>query len=242
MEAESIAQELGRDICRRYVDAVLSSVKQYHGAARVDLVSVATKDVRPLSRLAVEARLKKAREMLTAVQECGAAPFELIIVDDGSRKLRLVFPPVVEKQNAGLFLMDGVHRFMAAMQAGVERIYCAIVEGVDLPPLPCAASTWEGLVIVTEQRTIEDVLPGIDKNLFRHLTSLFNGDGYCFSDSHEALNFVQNMARGCRRKERTSERVQLDETRRDSGKCSARGIEAGQNRVDRNGGSDATER
>lgn len=214
MIVASISRAVGYAVCRRFTRTVLSSIEHYHGQVRVELVTVTRREVFPLSRFAVESRLQRATTMLASMQQCNATPFELVTVEDGQGTVRVVFPPVVERHHDHFVLVDGVHRFLAASQAGVEHIHCAVIEGAGIPPVPCPPGSWDELIVDDQQRAAEEVLPGLDRLLFRPLTSLFNSSAFVFSSLREALEFVETTDGHYARKDATNGRVQLDIGRR----------------------------
>lgn len=197
---ESVEEVMGVETCRAFIRQMLGRIRHYRMADRVDVVLVDISDVIPLSRYAVRMRVECAVRLTDASIAAGVKPYDLVLHEDNGA-VRLVFPPVVEKRQGENYVVDGVHRFLAATASGLTSIRCVCVQGSALPELPCEAGSWEELVVDEVQRPLNDILPNLNRKLFRHLTSLFNSDEFVFGDRASAFKFVQKKAGENRRKE-----------------------------------------
>ncbi|HBB18399.1 MAG TPA: hypothetical protein DCZ97_15890 [Syntrophus sp. (in: bacteria)] len=195
MILRSVEEVVGSGVCRAFINATLVSVEQYCGAIQAEIVTLAPEQVHPLSRYAVKSRVERAHKMLDSAFAMGIVPFELMTCEADGDLVRLVFPPVAERHMNGVFLVDGVHRFLAAIAAGLETVKCVCVGGKGIPALPCAPITWGEVVVDEQQREVNEILPGLDMMLFRHLTSLFNSERFKFADLSSLLRCVDNNSR-----------------------------------------------
>jgi hypothetical protein len=82
-------------------------------------------------------------------------------------------PPVVEKQDRELVIMDGIHRNYIAKQAGLA-INVILVEGVSLP-FPCGMRDWREITVLPladKPKDLNDRYFDLNKGLFRDLKYL----------------------------------------------------------------------
>jgi len=131
----------------------------------------------------------------------------LMLHECQGQDVRLIFPPVVERHGVEDFVMDGVHRFLAAIQSGRDGVLCVRVSGSHLLPLPSAPGTWASLRVGSRQHDISEVLPGLSLDLFRPLTPLFNGSSFRFEDRMTAIKFVEGSSAIADKAGGTDERV-----------------------------------
>jgi len=83
-------------------------------------------------------RLEFASSVLAVVKAHDMIPYlPFTYYDDIGRK-RITFGPLVEKHHDRLFVIDGVHRSLAAYNSGINSICVAVIEPESSPPPPGA--------------------------------------------------------------------------------------------------------
>ena len=92
---------------------------------------------------------------------------------DDRYSMACYLPPIVEKQNNHLVIMDGIHRDYIAKQAGLA-LNVILVEGVSLP-FPCGMRDWSDITIISsadKPKDLKDRYFDLKKELFRDLKHL----------------------------------------------------------------------
>lgn len=194
MIMESVQHFVNAATIDSFFNRVLRAVPQYGNGCVFSLKAAKPADIVPLARFAMVSRLRIASRLLYHFWSSRVLPFETVLYSEDG-KVRLILPPVIEKQGETMYLMDGTHRVLAAMSHQVSSIKCLIVAGESLPPLPCRPGSWEELKVVEGQQPIGKILPDLDPSLFRPLTPLFNSSQFIFETSADALGFIRLPSR-----------------------------------------------
>ena len=189
MTIKSLENIIGNSKTNEFIAKTLRRIVHYREHCEFNITSVNIDKALPLSRFAVTYRFRFAENIIRQYIADGLCPFEPIILME-DETTRLVFPPIVELRGGIAYIMDGVHRFLAARSVGLENIACVTVEGDGLPNLPCVPGSWDELCIQDDKKSLEDILPGLDRALFRPLTILFNSVEFIFTTYENALNFA----------------------------------------------------
>lgn len=91
----------------------------------------------------------------------------------GDPALACYLPPLVERHNSGLVIMDGIHRDYIVMQTG-GTLNAIIIDGV-FAPFPCAPKPWSEIEVISlkdKPKDINERYFELQKGLFRDLKHL----------------------------------------------------------------------
>ncbi len=107
-----------------------------YGQVRVLYSTVEISALKTVTSRTTPSRLVFASSVLASVRGRGLPPYLPLIYSDDSDQNRIAFGPLVEKYRGRFFLIDGVHRSLAAYHAGIHSIYAAVIEPENSPPPP----------------------------------------------------------------------------------------------------------
>jgi hypothetical protein len=187
------------------------SITSAYSKAKVYELRLELTNIIPLSRLAVHSRVDRAQNLLVDALRSKLKIFETMVLAEGEG-LRIVFPPVVEVWRNGFYLVDGVHRMLAAIKMEYSTEISVVgVKSDNLPPLPCEPSRWGDIRVIDKQKQLEDIFPSLDRSLFRPVSKYFNGEHFIFSSLQELVNRVNGTS-----KESYARRIRVDKKRRQS--------------------------
>ena len=128
------------------------------------MVKIAT--TRPIARCIYLGRLDRARMLLADLERFDVSPFSTHL-RLGPAGVSVCFSPVLETSGETLLVVDGMHRIVAAMEAGLSSIVGLVVRAAHLPPPTIAPCTWDEVERVGKKRTRAEKFPGYDPDLFR---------------------------------------------------------------------------
>lgn len=132
MIIQSLEHELGPEVTEAFIERILCRIPQYQEQCRFIVSHVNPDEVIPLARFAVASRLQVADGLARQYIDDGVSPFEIAICMHGNT-VRLLFPPVVESLQNGMYLMDGIHRFLVARTFCMKHIRCVLIKGEHIP-------------------------------------------------------------------------------------------------------------
>ncbi len=92
---------------------------------------------------------------------------------DDKYSMACYLPPVVEKHDSDLVIMDGIHRNYIAMQAGPSA-NGILIEGVELP-FPCGVRDWSEVSVIPladKPKNLNERYFDLNEGLFRDLKYL----------------------------------------------------------------------
>lgn len=172
------------------ITKVMGRIQQYAEGCQFSLQLLELDRIVPLARFAVRSRLARAGRILEGMLQAGLQPYEPLLLHEESC-CRLCFPPVVEHHaDNNYYLIDGTHRLLAAKSHSIDRIEIVVVQGIDLPPLPCERSAWENICVREEQQPLNTVLRGLDRDLFRPVTTMLNSVEFVFRSTAQAAGYL----------------------------------------------------
>jgi len=189
----SLIKEVGSKSVIAALGFVIRHIDNYGAECFVSLKSIELFRIRPLSRFAVRVRYDQATDLLEMYNKNGLIPFEPAILDLDCG-VRILFPPVVEEWEHGCFVIDGIHRLLAARSRQIQSVMCIVVSSPYLPMLPCEACSWDDLRLEDEQRSLSEVLPNLDLNLFRPMNDLMKQIDSTYTNRQSALQMVKQWS------------------------------------------------
>jgi hypothetical protein len=190
----SISDLVGVNTKNSFVAKSVRAITPAYSKATVSDLRLRIVDIIPLSRFAVQDRLNRAQSFLKEALKSGLRIFELMAITEEG-KARIVFPPVVEAWQSGFYLVDGVHRVLAAREMGYDSDLDVLgIDSKTLPPLPCEACSWDTIRTLRNQQKLEDILGSLDRSLFRPVSKHFNSKGFVFNSLQELIGAVRRAA------------------------------------------------
>lgn len=143
--------------------------------------------IRPLTQYVVQHRLNRAKILIRAMLRQNCAIFDPVLCESGGQ-VRLIVPPIIERWEGGLFLVDGTHRLYAALnEFGINKVVLGRIMQSHFPPLPCQPSSWGTIQMTPRQLPLSRMLKLVDRQHFRPVSELFNSEELVF-DSHNAFD------------------------------------------------------
>ncbi|HYQ78609.1 MAG TPA: hypothetical protein VEP91_05815 [Solirubrobacterales bacterium] len=124
----------------RLVGALRSHVPQY-AEAEIRREEVEIEGLRPLTRNLERFKIFRAAR-LEALKLADPAIGEAVRIVGSPWPIT---PPVVERRDGGLFIVDGTHRAFMHLRNGVDQMSALVVEGVDSPLPARPLDGWEGV-------------------------------------------------------------------------------------------------
>ena len=121
--------------CRALEESIRLRWPRY-GQVRVWYSTVEISMLKTVTSRTTRSRLDFASSVLASVQAHGTPPYLPLMYSDDCNQNRIAFGPLVEKYRGRFFLIDGVHRSLAAYHAGINSIYVAVIEPENSPPPP----------------------------------------------------------------------------------------------------------
>lgn len=92
---------------------------------------------------------------------------------DNTYCLACYMPPIIEKHNSDLVIMDGIHRNYISKQAGLA-LNAILIEGTEIP-FPCSPTDWSKIKVIPlaeKPKNMKDRYFNLKQELFRDLKYL----------------------------------------------------------------------
>jgi hypothetical protein len=185
----SLSEAVGAQACNAFLGNSVRTISVY-AKAEVCQLRLETQEIIPLSRLAVQSRLDRAESLLSDALRSRLKIYEPLVVC-GGEILRVVFPPIVEIWQSGIYLVDGIHRVLAVIKIEQTRKIDVLgVRSEHLPPLPCDPSRWDDIRVSDEQKHLEDIFSSLKRPLFRPVSKHLNSERFLFSSFQNLLDQI----------------------------------------------------
>jgi hypothetical protein len=107
-----------------------------YGSVKVEYSMIEVAVLKTVISRVAPRRLERASSVLATMVRSGFTPYLPVAYRDTDGKNRIAFGPLAERHQADLFLIDGVHRSLAALSNGIDVIYAAIIEAEVIPSPP----------------------------------------------------------------------------------------------------------
>lgn len=120
----------------RALEKSISLLWPRYGTVRVEYSMVEISMLKTVTSRTTPRRLEFASSVLATVTRNGLLPYLPFVFRDHCGQQRITFGPLVEKYCDRLFLIDGVHRSLAAHYSGMHSICAAVIEPESSPPPP----------------------------------------------------------------------------------------------------------
>jgi len=149
-------------------------------------------EITPLAQHANIDRINRARSIVRNIYNQNLTIYETVIMPSGGT-YRVIFPPVVEKWGSEYFLVDGLHRLLAAFET-VDEVSVLCVHLSSPPPLPCEPVSWEEVVVDSQQRPTSEVFQSYRPDYFRPVSRYFNGEHLNCADIQSARRILTKLS------------------------------------------------
>jgi hypothetical protein len=167
---------------KAFIDQSIREVAPFYANVTVNLTRLEVSELQPLSRVAGRSRYRKANQITRSMSTRGLELFEPCLLRYHKElAYRLVLPPLVEKTADGYVVLDGVHRFKAAMDTHrlPSSVMVLVVEGA-LPPLPATPAEWRDVNVLKSQSRTKK-FKNLRRGYFRPAGRFLRSDRFCFA-------------------------------------------------------------
>lgn len=123
--------------CRALEESISWQWARY-GTVRVEYSAVELSRLKTVTSRTTPQRIEFASSVLESMARRGMVPYLPFIYFDEFGREKVNFGPLVEFHGDALFVIDGVHRSLAAHRAGLTSIVAAVIKPEHSPPPPGA--------------------------------------------------------------------------------------------------------
>ena len=128
--------EVSVERARRALEESISLQWPRYGTVKVEYSMVEISKLKTVTSRTTPMRIKSASSVLAQVRAHDLLPYLPFLYSDDHGQQRITFGPLVERYRGRLFLIDGVHRSLAAANSGIKSIFAAVIEPDSAPPPP----------------------------------------------------------------------------------------------------------
>ncbi len=161
----SLSSVVGDDVSHRYLDRVTRAVWRGYEHCAITVKETPVANLSPVAHSVGANRLAFASTLLDRFHEAHLQPYEPVVLRAGGI-VKLVCPPLVEASRSGSYIMDGMHRVMAARQSQLDTITVTTASADVFPALPTKPPRWSAVEVRTRPRPLNEILPSYcDRNL-----------------------------------------------------------------------------
>ena len=124
------------DSACRALEAAISRRWPCYGFFKVEYCLIEVTHLKTVIPHVAPRRLERARRVLDEMTKSAAPLYLPITYTDDVRQTRVAFGPLIERCEEHLFIIDGVHRSLAALNSSINVIHAAVIEAEFTPPPP----------------------------------------------------------------------------------------------------------
>jgi hypothetical protein len=179
----------------KYLDASIREISPYYADATITVASVSIDQVRPLSRIVVQHRYRRAKRLVGVMRRRRVPLFEACLLNyTGEKGFRLVLPPVVEQTDRAFVVVDGVHRLTALSRAfrPQRTVQLVVISGAKLPQPAAIPGSLTAIKVTTGERSRAKKFRKLKPRLFRPTGATLRGDHFRFDS---VTSFVEACER-----------------------------------------------
>lgn len=170
-------------VARRGVIALVRQMCSFYSTAGMRFTELDPLSTRPLAKSITVDRVEFAQSLIAMLDQQGIKPYEPFSIHNTEEGVRLCIPPIVERWPDGCLIVDGMHRLFVACQQKRKAVTVLEIDCTGLPDRACVAGTWSDVLITSDRRPLETILPRAERALLRPISFLARSALLLYRDS-----------------------------------------------------------